>query len=218
MTVTKDQVRDKLRRVKGPDLDGNLVDLGLLSEILIKDARVYFSITVPAHRAEELEPLRKAAETVVNEIPGVAGVTAVLTADAPTGTAGTKTSTNVHEHPRVTEARARGAAGDGAARQKPPMQTPGGAPRGTGRARGEASDCGRLGQGRRRQVDHCGQSGARAARDRAARSGMLDADIYGPSMPRLLGLKGQPQRVPANKLKPMAGYGLQGHVDGLPRR
>ena len=48
MTVTKDQVLDKLRRVKGPDLEGNIVDLGLVSEILIKDGRVYFSITVPA--------------------------------------------------------------------------------------------------------------------------------------------------------------------------
>ena len=48
----------RLRRVKGPDLDGNIVDLGLVSDVLIKDGRVYFSITVPASRAEELEPLR----------------------------------------------------------------------------------------------------------------------------------------------------------------
>ena len=42
MTVTKDQVLDKLRRVKGPDLDGNIVDLGLVSEILIKDGARLF--------------------------------------------------------------------------------------------------------------------------------------------------------------------------------
>ena len=62
MTDSKPQVLDVLRRIKGPDLEGNIVDLGLVSEILVKDDRVYFSITVPAARAEELEPLRRAAE------------------------------------------------------------------------------------------------------------------------------------------------------------
>src|SRR5262249_16426456 len=39
--------------------------------------------------------------------------------------------------------------------------------------------------------------------------GILDADIYGPSQPRLLGLKGQPQVISGKTLKPMQGYGLQ---------
>ena len=85
MTISKPQVLDELRRVKGPDLDGNIVDLGLVSEILIKDDRVYFSITVPPARADSLEPLRQAAESVVAKVPGVGGVTAVLTAEAARG-------------------------------------------------------------------------------------------------------------------------------------
>ncbi len=39
--------------------------------------------------------------------------------------------------------------------------------------------------------------------------GILDADIYGPSQPRLLGLKGQPQVLQGKTLKPMEGYGLK---------
>ena len=78
MTVSKPQVLDELRRVKGPDLEGNIVDLGLVSEILVNDDRVYFSITVPADRAEELEPLRQAAESVVAKVPGVSGVTRIV--------------------------------------------------------------------------------------------------------------------------------------------
>ena len=39
--------------------------------------------------------------------------------------------------------------------------------------------------------------------------GILDADIYGPSQPRLLGLTGQPQVGDGKKLKPMEGYGLK---------
>lgn len=85
MTVSKTQVLEALQRVKGPDLQSNIVELGLVSEILIKDGRVYFSITVPASKAEELEPLRQAAQKVVEDIAGVSGATAVLTAEAPRG-------------------------------------------------------------------------------------------------------------------------------------
>ena len=70
MSLSKDQVVERLRRVKGPDMQGNIVDLGLVSEILLKDGRVSFSITVPAERASELEPLRQAAEKVVRDIDG----------------------------------------------------------------------------------------------------------------------------------------------------
>src|SRR5262245_22060729 len=85
MPLTQAQVLDQLRRVKGPDLTGNIVDLGLVSEVLVKDRRVYFSITVPAERASDLEPLRQAAEKVVSSMEGVKGVTAVLTAEKSKG-------------------------------------------------------------------------------------------------------------------------------------
>ena len=87
MSLSKDQVVERLRRVKGPDMQGNIVDLGLVSEILLKDGRVSFSITVPAERAAELEPLRQAAEKIVREMDGVTGVIAVLTAEKPRGAA-----------------------------------------------------------------------------------------------------------------------------------
>ena len=85
MSLSKDQVLERLRQVKGPDLKGNIVDLGLVSEILLKDGRVSFSITVPAEQATGLDPMRQAAEKVVREIPGVSGVIAVLTAEKPGG-------------------------------------------------------------------------------------------------------------------------------------
>ena len=81
MAVDKKTVLDALSRIKGPNLDGNIVALRLVSEILIKDDIVYFSITVPPDRAAELEPLRQAAQKVVSALPGVAGATVVLTAD-----------------------------------------------------------------------------------------------------------------------------------------
>ncbi|RUU09600.1 ATP-binding protein, partial [Mesorhizobium sp. M6A.T.Ca.TU.002.02.2.1] len=41
------------------------------------------------------------------------------------------------------------------------------------------------------------------------RVGVLDADIYGPSMPRLLNIHGRPQTVDGKILKPMENYGLK---------
>ena len=81
MTVTKDAVLDKLRTVKGPDFEGDVVSLGLVSDIFIADGKVFFSITVPADRAQQLEPLRAAAERAVKDIPGVAGAVVALTAE-----------------------------------------------------------------------------------------------------------------------------------------
>ena len=210
MSVSKTQVLDELRRVKGPDLEGNIVDLGLVSEILIRDNRVYFSITVSAARAAELEPLRKAAEKVVSEIPEVAGVVAVLTAE---GRAAAETppgsrAGNVLEHPRVQEARARGAGGDGR----------GAAPRPQAQAGGQRNLAGVPG------VKHIiaiasGKGGvgksttavnlALGFQAIGLKTGILDADIYGPSQPRLLGLSGRPQVASGTTLRPMEGFGLK---------
>ena len=81
MSLTNEAILNRLRQVKGPDLESNIVDLGLVSEVLVKDGRVSFSITVPAQRATELEGLRRAADKVVREMEGVTSVAAVLTAE-----------------------------------------------------------------------------------------------------------------------------------------
>src|SRR5690606_13398716 len=48
------------------------------------------------------------------------------------------------------------------------------------------------------------------------KAGILDADIYGPSQPRLLGLSGRPQVVQgSNRLQPLEGFGLKVRSMGL---
>ncbi len=205
MSATKDQVLDQLRRVKGPDLEGNIVDLGLVSEILIKDHRVYFSITVPAERAEELEPLRKAAEKVVSELDGVSGVTAVLTAEAksrPAAPAGANGSRNVVDHPRVQQARAAQAGAGGARPHAGSGRQMAGVP-GVKHLIAVASGKGGVGK------STTAVNLALGFRAIGLKAGILDADIYGPSQPRLLGLTGRPQVVSGTTLRPMQGYGLQ---------
>ena len=51
MSVTKEAVLEKLKTVKGPDFEGDLVSLGLVSEIFIASNKVFFSLTVPAATA-----------------------------------------------------------------------------------------------------------------------------------------------------------------------
>ena len=214
MSVTKALVLERLRRVKGPDLESNIVDLGLVSEILIKDARVYFSITVSPARADELEPLRQAAEKMVAEIEGVSGVTAVLTAEAPQGAA-TKTAAppaanvaTIAEHKRVKEARERGQTGDGAAPRGAPSAPPAAAKSSAvaGVKYLIAVASGKGGVGKSTTAVNL----ALGLKAIGLKVGILDADIYGPSQPRLLGLSGKPEVIEGGKkLRPMKAYGIK---------
>ena len=227
MAVTQAQVLEALKRVKGPDLSGNIVDLGLVSEVLLRDSKAYFSITVPAERAEELEPLRQAAEKVVRDLPGIAGVTAVLTADA-TGqqrrpaAAGAGPRAAAPESRRVQEARARMEGGGGHAHSHShahshaPAQRPAGpagqAQGGARRASGVpgikhliAVASGKGGVGKSTTAVNL----ALAFQANGLKAGILDADVYGPSQPKLLGLTGRPEVGEGNKLTPMVGWGLK---------
>jgi ATP-binding protein involved in chromosome partitioning len=207
MDVSKDLVLDRLRRVKGPDLQGNIVDLGLVSEILLKDGRVSFSITVPAERASELETLRQAAEKVVRDIEGVKGVVAVLTAEKAGGAAGSRNGAAARgqtpESARVQQARAHGAA----APPPPPAAAAGGQRQiqVAGIKHMVAVASGKGGVGKSTTAVNL----ALGLQALGLKVGILDADIYGPSQPRLLGLSGRPQVAGANRLRPMEAYGLE---------
>ncbi|MCA0051128.1 Mrp/NBP35 family ATP-binding protein [Mesorhizobium sp. B283B1A] len=202
MSVTKEIVTERLKTVNGPDFTSNIVDLGMVSEIFIADAKVFFSITVPAARAQEMEPLRAAAERVVKAIPGVAGAVVALTAEKKGG--GMEAPVPARPAARPAPSAPPPAASPRAAPQAPASHSHGkrGVP-GIEAIIAVASGKGGVGKS---------TTAVNIALGLAAnglRVGVLDADIYGPSMPRLLNIHGRPQTVDGKILKPMENYGLK---------
>lgn len=195
MSVTKNEVLEALRAVKGLKGQGSIVDEGLVSETIIKEDRVYFSITVPIDRAGDLEPLRQAAEKAVAGIKGVGSVTAVLTAEAAEGTAG---KSNGAARPANGGARQMGGA-PGAA----PASNMPGLP-GVKHIVAVASGKGGVGKSTTAVNIALGLSAL------GLKVGIFDADIYGPSLPRLVGLTGQQPSATEDqqKLIPLKAYGL----------
>jgi ATP-binding protein involved in chromosome partitioning len=196
--VTKEQVLETLATVRGPDLEHNIVELGMVSDVFISDGKVYFSITVPAERAKELEPLRLAAERVIKEMPGVKGALVALTADkkgAPSGAAASRTPPQAgHGHA--------GHGHEGHAHAQPQRAGKIGVP-GIGAIIAVASGKGGVGK------STTSVNLALGLQANGLRVGILDADIYGPSMPRLLKISGRPTQIDGRIINPMENYGLK---------
>jgi ATP-binding protein involved in chromosome partitioning len=196
--LSQDQVLEKLKRVRGPDLEGDLVSLGLISQIVISGADVMFALTIDPARAEELEPMRKMAQKAIEQIDGVGKVTVALTAEAAAG----QSRPAPVPAPQVHHS--------SGGRNTPPPAMPGAAagPQtkdvpGVRHIIAVASGKGGVGK----STTACNLALGLAAN--GAKVGILDADIYGPSMPRLLGITGRPQPAGGGLLKPLEGYGLK---------
>ncbi len=187
---TREQVLETLKSVRGPGFDRNIVDLGMVSDVFISDGKVYFSITVPADRAQELEPLRLAAERAVKAMPGVKGALVSLTAERRAGSA--------------PSAPPQGAAHAHHAPGQPQSQRPAkaGIP---GIKAIVAVASGKGGVGKSTTAVNL----ALALKANGLSVGILDADVYGPSMPRLLGITGKPKQIDGRTIVPMENYGLK---------
>ena len=202
--VTKDMVLAALSRVRGPDLEGDIVSRNMVSDVFIADGKVYFSITVPAERAKELEPLRIAAEKTVTAIDGVRGALVTLTADRKAGAAPAPTSASAPPRPQPAPHALGGHshAPQAAGPAQPQRPQKAGVP-GVGAIIAVASGKGGVGK------STTAVNLALAMMANGLKVGLLDADIYGPSVPRLLKISGRPQQIENRIIVPMENYGLK---------
>ena len=178
---TSAQVLDALRRVVDPDRRQDIVALDMVQGLVIKDGHVGFAIEVDAKRGPALEPLRREAEKAVEALAGVLSVTAVLTAQK---------SQSAPQSPRAAPAGGPGAAA------KPLVP---------GVKAIVAIASGKGGVGKSTTAVNV----AMALAVKGLKIGVLDADIYGPSQPRMMGISGRPHSPDGRTLTPMENYGVK---------
>jgi ATP-binding protein involved in chromosome partitioning len=196
-SVTENQVLDTLRAIPAPDRNGDIVSRGMVTGLVVKDGNVGFSIEVDPREGPRAEPLRKAAEQAIDRLPGVLSVTAVLTAHRGAPQAKTpqaKTTGHAHHHGHAH------APGPASGQKIAPGRTP---VAGVEHIIAVASGKGGVGK------STTAVNLALALSALGLKVGLLDADIYGPSVPRLLGITGKPDTTPEKKLAPMRKFGLK---------
>jgi len=181
--VTEQQIITALRTVIEPGKQKDIVSLEIVSGLVVKDGNVGFVIEVDPAVGAKMEPLRKAAEKAVYDLPGVVSVTAVLTAQKSAGAAPTPDSQPA-------------ARSSGATAAKPLVP-------GVRSIVAVASGKGGVGK------STTSANLALALSTLNLRVGMLDADIYGPSLPRMLGISGRPSSPDGKILTPLEGYGVK---------
>ena len=211
--VSKEQVLAQLATLRGPASHSDIVTLGLVSEVVIRDGVVSFALMVDPAQAAALEPLRLAAEKAVALIPGIKQVRCVLTAEAPgsPSTRGQATPSGAQARTitppaGVVPAMRAGGPAAGPASANPAVRH---APQRGGSIPGVkhiiAVASGKGGVGKSTTAVNL----ALALKVNGHKVGILDADIYGPSMPRLLGVSGKPRSLGGRLLEPLEGHGVK---------
>ncbi|MBW7969548.1 Mrp/NBP35 family ATP-binding protein [Bradyrhizobium sp. BR 10289] len=198
MSVTQQQVLDSLARIKSPR-GVALTNANVLSAISASDGKVFFSINVDATEARAWESVRAEAEAAVRAIPGVTTVMVALTAERKAGSAPPPPPQPSRGAPGVQPVHAHKPAPQGGAQS--PMARQSEIP---GVAAVIAVASGKGGVGKSTTALNL----ALGLRDLGLRVGLLDADIYGPSVPRLTGLHEKPELNDERKMIPLRRFGL----------
>jgi len=199
VSVTQQQVIDALAKVASPR-GVALTNANVLSAITVTDGKVFFSINVDAAEARAWESVRGQAEAAVHAIPGVTVAMIALTAERKAGAPAAQSAPHSHSHARAPGVQP-------VAAHKPP-QSPASPMSKQSEIPGVAAviavASGKGGVGKSTTALNL----ALGLRDLGLRVGLLDADIYGPSVPRLTGIHEKPALDDNRKMIPIQRFGL----------
>ncbi len=188
MSISRDDILDALRALKLPS-GSNIVDDDLVRALSIDGNDVRFVIEAPdAEAAQQLAPLRDAAEKAVGSLPDVTNVSIVLTAHGPQKAPPkapdqAPPSLKVGRHPTPQQ--------DGPAKI-------------SGIDRILAIGSGKGGVGKSTVSSNLAVALAKEGR----KVGLLDADIYGPSQPRMMGIQKRPSSPDGKTIIPLEAHGV----------
>ncbi len=195
------KIEEALQHVKDPISGKDIVSAGMVSGLQSRDGHVAFAIEVDPTKGAEMEPLRKQAEECVFALDGVLTATVVLTAEKQTASGG---HDHGHDHshnhaPAQSQKTSPGQpVGGKAAGATPPSLMPG-----VKSIIAVASGKGGVGKSTTSVNIALGLASG------GHKVGLLDADIYGPSMPRMMGITGRPASADGKTLDPMENFGIK---------
>lgn len=185
--VTADQIKAVLANIADPSQNKDIISLGMLDGITVSDNKVMVTLAVPPHRGPAMEPLRQQIEAAIRNLDGVVAATVVITAH-------NNASAQAQKPTDKTEATP--------AKEKTLHSSV---------RRFIAIASGKGGVGKSTTATNL----AIALKLEGLRVGLLDADVYGPSQPRMMGVSGRPQAVGGDMVAPLENYGVKVMSMGL---
>ena len=191
-------ILEALDRVIDPKTGQGLARAGLVRGLSVRGGRAAFMLEVPAGDIALYGQVRDAAEAVLSAVAGVSTAQVVLTAE--TAMPHLKVTPRHVSHHQVTPRRARIAEDPGARLQ--PMTE---AERPAHVAKVIAIASGKGGVGKSTVAVNLAVALSRLG----LRAGLLDADIYGPSAPTMLGVMGEPTFDAEKRLNTLEAWGVK---------